>query len=1286
MNKEKLHVLLVDDNENDYIITRELLADIEQKKLKLEWVSTYQDGLEAIGRRAHDVYLIDYRLGLDNGLELLREAIKRGCTAPLILLTGQGEHKIDLEAMQSGAADYLVKDQLDAPLLERSMRYALAQKRAQAALRASEGRFRELVENLQVGVLLLDEHAQILLTNQAALDLFGLSKEPLSGHQDLSRLFGDDIIHEDGTPFPFESHPVAIALKTRQPVHNVVMGIDVKPASGQRVWLLVNADPQFSNGNVHQVICSFSDITERKVAEEERRYTKQLRVAAEVSEQISAILEPERLLSVTVSLLQERFDLYHVHVYLLVGDKLVMQVGSGKEGKLLRERHHTIGFDHEHSIVARVARTKQAVLVNDTQSSPTFMPNSLLPNTRSEVAVPLMVGQKRVQGVLDVQDNQPNRFTQADLDVFNTLAGHLATALENARLFSEQKRSEAALRESEERLRFLSEAASEGIAIHEGGIILTANSAFARIFGYELSEMVGMSLLSLATPASGETIRKNIASGREERYEVDGYRKDGSIIWVELQGHALSYKGRSARVALLRDITERKRAEQALQESELKFRSLVQSANDAIVLMDTTGNIIEWNVGAQAVFGYQEEEILGQKIELIMPRRYRAAHRRGLKRLQATGVPHLIGRTVEMHGLRKDGTEFPLEITLTTWFTEASTFYSGIIRDITERKQAEEELRRFTTQLRTAADLAQQINAILDLDELLAETVAQLQSRFDLYHVHIYLLDEATQQLVMHTGSGEVGQRLRERGHAIPFSRQKSLVARAARKQEIVLVNDVRDEPTFMSNPLLPDTRSEVAVPLIVGERVLGVFDVQDKKPQRFTPSELDVLRTLAGQVATAIQNARFFEQVQQNLEQTRVRFQVSQAFAKAQTEEEVLDAIIEQASFYSGTGITLLTTDEQEEQSLIVRRSFGRHKTWLEEGMRFTSQEYVIIKGKKFVSSNVYLDKRVDPHTRELAHTLGAVSLALLPLTVGDNWIGTMIISNIKSFFDNERTIYLYQSLAEQGAVALRSAQLFDEKQRTAERLRELDRLKSEFLANMSHELRTPLNSIIGYSEIMLMGLNGLLDEEMTLDVEAIRNSGQHLLRLINDILNLAKIEAGHMTLRYEEVDLSGVLDEIRVSHSALLHQKKVTQGGTSEPLELVIEIDKEVPTIQADSLRLNQILTNLVSNAIKFTEKGIIGLRATHDDGWVEMAVQDQGIGIKESDLATIFEQFRQVDGSNTRPAEGTGLGLTITNYLVQMHGGIITVESELGKGSTFTVRLPVEQPNDEGAMNAS
>jgi signal transduction histidine kinase len=339
-----------------------------------------------------------------------------------------------------------------------------------------------------------------------------------------------------------------------------------------------------------------------------------------------------------------------------------------------------------------------------------------------------------------------------------------------------------------------------------------------------------------------------------------------------------------------------------------------------------------------------------------------------------------------------------------------------------------------------------------------------------------------------------------DQDHQIPLDREKSVVARAARSKQIVSVEDTNIEPDFMVNPLLPDTLSEVAVPLVFGDRVLGVLDVQDDQPNRFTQADLSVFSTLAGQIATALQNASLFEEVQE-----------------------------------------------------------------------------------------------------------------------------------------------------------------------TAKRLREIDRLKSEFLANMSHELRTPLNSIIGFAEVLLMGISGELDPETQEDVQAIYDNGQHLLSLINDILDLAKIEAGRLSLHFEGVFIEPLLNEVKTANTGLLVNK---------PIEILIKVEDELPTIEADPVRLNQILNNLVSNAVKFTEEGSITLRASSEDGWVYLQVEDTGIGIEDKDLEEIFEKFQQADGSFKRRAEGTGLGLAITRYLVQMHGGTITVESEMGKGSTFTVRIPVER----------
>ena len=251
----------------------------------------------------------------------------------------------------------------------------------------------------------------------------------------------------------------------------------------------------------------------------------------------------------------------------------------------------------------------------------------------------------------------------------------------------------------------------------------------------------------------------------------------------------------------------------------------------------------------------------------------------------------------------------------------------------------------------------------------------------------------------------------------------------------------------------------------------------------------------------------------------------------------------------------------------------------------------------------------------------------------------------------------------------SFQNAQYFNEIQRTAERLREVDRLKSEFLANMSHELRTPLNSILGYSEVMMMGIDGEVDEETMEDVKAIHENGQHLLAMINDILDLAKIEAGRMTLKSEELDLALLLEEVKAATMGLFHKKP--------DVAFKVAIDENLPTIRGDRIRLSQVLINLVSNAEKFTEKGHVQIHAYRQGShWTCVEVKDTGIGIDKKDLDRIFEKFQQVDGSSKRQAQGTGLGLAITKQLVQLHGGRIEVKSKPGKGSAFIVWLPIAE----------
>jgi signal transduction histidine kinase len=237
----------------------------------------------------------------------------------------------------------------------------------------------------------------------------------------------------------------------------------------------------------------------------------------------------------------------------------------------------------------------------------------------------------------------------------------------------------------------------------------------------------------------------------------------------------------------------------------------------------------------------------------------------------------------------------------------------------------------------------------------------------------------------------------------------------------------------------------------------------------------------------------------------------------------------------------------------------------------------------------------------------------------------------------------------------------------KTAEEARKLDRLKNEFLASMSHELRTPLNSIIGYAEVMLDGVDGELPDEAMEDVQAIYDSGKHLLSMINDILDLAKIEAERLELDRTALPLAVVVEEVQRATAILVKDK---------PVEIKVELPADLPTIYADHVRLRQILNNLVSNAVKFTSEGYVRITAQHvpDERVVTVSVEDTGIGIAPEHIEVIFERFRQVDGSSSRRAGGTGLGLNITKRLVEMHGGRIWVESELGKGSKFSFTMPV------------
>jgi signal transduction histidine kinase len=298
----------------------------------------------------------------------------------------------------------------------------------------------------------------------------------------------------------------------------------------------------------------------------------------------------------------------------------------------------------------------------------------------------------------------------------------------------------------------------------------------------------------------------------------------------------------------------------------------------------------------------------------------------------------------------------------------------------------------------------------------------------------------------------------------------------------------------------------------------------------------------------------------------------------------------------------------------------------------------------------------------------LGYRSLLAVPLLLEKRIMGALTVFRREVGSFSPDVVNLLRTFAAQSALALQNARLFCEIEDKSRQIEAANRHKSEFLANMSHELRTPLNAIIGFSEVLQERLFGELNDKQAEYTSDILTSGQHLLSLINEILDLSKVEAGRMELEQSSFDLPLAIDNART----FVRERAVKHG-----IRLDVDVDDRLGEYVGDERKIKQILLNLLSNAVKFTsEGGRISISANKTDNGAEISVSDTGIGIPSAEQPTIFEEFRQVGGDYAHKKEGTGLGLTLAKKFVELHGGRIWVESEVGKGSTFTFTLPERQ----------
>ena len=467
--------------------------------------------------------------------------------------------------------------------------------------------------------------------------------------------------------------------------------------------------------------------------------------------------------------------------------------------------------------------------------------------------------------------------------------------------------------------------------------------------------------------------------------------------------------------------------------------------------------------------------------------------------------------------------------------------------------------------------------------------------------------------------------------------------------------------------------RRMVGAPMLKDGHAVGAIIMAWPEPGETPQRQRDLLKTFADQAVIAIENVRLINETRDALEQQTATAEVLQVISNSVSDTApVFDKILQSCErLFEATQLIVFQVDESARLHLAAIRGHDpdrieRTKRLFPVPIEGTASELAIRERRLVTYSDVLNDADVPQGLRSIASQFGeSYSLAVAPMLWEGQAIGSILVGRERLEAFSEKEQALLKTFADQAVIAIENVRLFKEIQDKSRQLEIANQHKSEFLANMSHELRTPLNAIIGFSEVLLERMFGELNEKQDDYLKDIFTSGKHLLSLINDILDLSKIEAGRMELDLGDFDAAQALGNAMV----LIRERAQTHG-----IGLSLEADPLIGEIRADERKFKQILLNLLSNAVKFTpDGGKVTVHAKAIGIGIEVAVTDTGVGISADDQLVVFDEFKQVGRHYTNKHEGTGLGLALTKRFVELHGGTLTLESEPGVGSTFTFTLP-------------